>query len=179
MEQHFYFAAYKNFKKLPIINAIWVAVCAFVWDIVDAFAGFTEIGRLGFGGFVLWLLIGGISSALAFWFTAIMISPTILRTDATMFLSRKFGDESEEKARESVTIIEANEEKAREHVTIIKANSEREEPAKTSAPSRCTCQLCDKVVENLTDCKIVDNMGVRYRSVCDECLAELKANKQV
>ena len=165
MKQYFYFAAYKNFKKLPIIIAIWVSVCAFVWDIADVCAGLTEIGRLGFGGFVLWLLIGGISSALAFWFTAIVISPTILRTDATMFLSRKFGDESEEKARESVT--------------IIKANSERKEPAKTSAPSHCTCQLCDKVVENLTDCKIVDNMGVRYRSVCDECLAELQANKQV
>lgn len=43
---------------------------------------------------------------------------------------------------------------------------------------KCRCQLCDKETEHLTDCKIIDHLGTRYRSVCDVCLHELQEKMQ-
>ena len=38
-----------------------------------------------------------------------------------------------------------------------------------------TCQLCGKESCHLTSCKIVDNLGTRYRNICDNCLKEINS----
>ena len=40
------------------------------------------------------------------------------------------------------------------------------------------CELCGDYVDHLTSCKIKDEYGTRYRSICDDCIAKTKAKPQ-
>lgn len=40
------------------------------------------------------------------------------------------------------------------------------------------CEMCDEHFEHLTYCKIKDDMGTRYRNICDDCIQKLNATKQ-
>ena len=84
--------------------------------------------------------------------------------------------EAQEKARKEAA------EKARQEA-IEKAKRAAEEDAKNQAeeiekPSGEQCQLCGEYVEHLTHCKIVDDMGTRYRNICDKCIQKHNAIKQ-
>ncbi len=37
------------------------------------------------------------------------------------------------------------------------------------------CQICENSVEHVTYCEIKDDMGTRYRSLCDDCIAKYNA----
>ncbi|MBR2650776.1 MAG: hypothetical protein IKD45_03875 [Clostridia bacterium] len=75
---------YEIFKKMPLINFISTMLLAFVWAIFDAVAEITELGDLGVGAVFIWLIIGGVAAAIVSFFTALCISATVVRTDATL-----------------------------------------------------------------------------------------------
>lgn len=54
----------------------------------------------------------------------------------------------------------------------------KEQVAEIEQPSGEQCQLCDNYFEHLTYCKIVDDMGTRYRNICDGCIQKYNATKQ-
>ena len=65
------------------------------------------------------------------------------------------------------------------------AKAEREAEEKTEEqveeveqPSGEQCQLCGEYFEHLTYCKITDDMGTRYRNLCDSCIQKHNAIKQ-
>ncbi len=40
------------------------------------------------------------------------------------------------------------------------------------------CEMCEEQFGHLTYCKIKDDMGTRYRNLCDNCIQKLNATKQ-
>ena len=38
-----------------------------------------------------------------------------------------------------------------------------------------TCEMCDQGCDKITYAKIKDNMGIRYRNLCDECMKKYNA----
>ena len=79
-----YKKAYNIYKKLPQISFVITMILALAWGIIDWAAYITELAELGFGGLVIWLLAGTVLAAINLAFSAILISPTIVRTDATL-----------------------------------------------------------------------------------------------
>lgn len=41
------------------------------------------------------------------------------------------------------------------------------------------CGMCDKLSSHLTYCKIKDDLGTRYRDICDECIKKYNAKPQM
>ena len=54
----------------------------------------------------------------------------------------------------------------------------KEQEAEIEQPSGEQCQLCGKYFEHLSYCKITDEMGTRYRNICDDCIQKHNATKQ-
>ena len=54
----------------------------------------------------------------------------------------------------------------------------KEQEAEIEQPSGEQCQLCGKYFEHLSYCKIIDEMGIRYRNICDDCIQKHNATKQ-
>ena len=54
----------------------------------------------------------------------------------------------------------------------------KEQVAEIEQPSGEQCQLCGKYFEHLSYCKITDDMGTRYRNICDDCIQKHNATKQ-
>ena len=84
-----YMKYYGIYKKLPLINFISTVVIALVWGIVDAFEYITDIGELEVGAVFIWTLIGAVVGAIVMFFTAVVMSATIVRTDATIEIESK------------------------------------------------------------------------------------------
>ena len=40
------------------------------------------------------------------------------------------------------------------------------------------CELCDKQTDHLTYCEIKDDLGTRYRNICDECVLKYGAKEK-
>ena len=80
-----YLKAYGLFKKLPFIFAGFILVTCVILGFVDAFECITELGdAFDIGAIFVWGVIGGVSAAIIGGLTMIFISPTVLRTDATL-----------------------------------------------------------------------------------------------
>ena len=79
-----YKKAYNIYKKMPLISFVSTVVLALAWGILDAVEFITGIGELEFGAVVVWLLIGAVFAFIPAFLTSIIISPTVLRTDAAL-----------------------------------------------------------------------------------------------
>lgn len=73
---------YGIYKKLPFINFIATMVISLIWGIIDWCKWITDMA--GFGGLIVWLLIGAVVGLINLFFTSIYISPAIVRTDVTV-----------------------------------------------------------------------------------------------
>lgn len=90
---------YRIFKKLPKILAIVVAILVFIWSIVDvavfSYDGYYDtyygVMRLGscFLVLLIWWLIGAVSALLTYFFSALPVAATVVRTDAVLELNAK------------------------------------------------------------------------------------------
>lgn len=98
---------YRIFKKLPKILAIIIAALVFIWSIVDV-AVFSHDGyyntyygvmRLGSCLLVLliWWLIGAVLAFATYFFSALPVSATVVRTDALLELNAKVKETPAEK----------------------------------------------------------------------------------
>ena len=83
---------YEIYKKLPLINFIATCALSLVWGIIDACDWFTGIGEIGFGGVIIWLLIGAALGGIVMFFTCVGISPVVLRTDTTLEINNKINN---------------------------------------------------------------------------------------
>ena len=84
-----YSAFYKVYKLLPMIYAALVLLAGLVFGIVDACMEITEIGDLEAAAVPIWLIIGAVASAIVLWLSSIIVSPTIVRTDAIIEINKK------------------------------------------------------------------------------------------
>lgn len=81
---------YGFYKKLPKILAIVIAVLFFIWSIVDVsvFVNGSYYGVMLLPspllGMLIWWLIGALISYCSYLISSIVISPTVLRTDAVI-----------------------------------------------------------------------------------------------
>ena len=86
---------YKFYKKLPQILAIICAVLFFAWSILDVFVISYPFGYGMFDqtyalvALIIWWGIGLIPCILTYFITAIIISATVLRTDAAIEINEK------------------------------------------------------------------------------------------
>ena len=91
---------------------------------------------------------------------------------------------AEERAKreaETKTKHEAKLKTQREVAEKVKHEAEekaKEQEAEIEQPSGEQCQLCGKYFEHLSYCKIIDDMGTRYRNICDDCIQKHNATKQ-
>ena len=82
--------AYRIYKLLPAISFICSMVAALAWTVIDllAFSRYQRYGILRLESPVLpifiWLLAGLLLATITFFFTAVAISSTVLRTDAVL-----------------------------------------------------------------------------------------------
>ena len=83
---------YEIYKKLPLINFITTCVLSLAWGIIDYCEFITAISDLDFGAIFIWLLIGAAFGGIVMFFTCVAISPTILRTDATLEINNKINN---------------------------------------------------------------------------------------
>jgi hypothetical protein len=99
-----YKKTYNNvFRKLPKILAITIAVLVFIWSIVDV-SVFSSVSRyygshygvLGLGSWplalIIWWAIGAVVSFATWFFTAVGISATVVRTDAIVEINEKLAN---------------------------------------------------------------------------------------
>ena len=56
-----------------------------------------------------------------------------------------------------------------------KATCDAVEKDAKAVPKEEKCEICDEYFEHLTYCKIKDDMGTRYRNICDECIQKYNA----
>ena len=54
----------------------------------------------------------------------------------------------------------------------------KEQEAEIEQPSGEQCQMCGNYFEHLTYCRIKDDMGTRYRNICNDCIQKHNATKQ-
>ena len=92
---------YKVYRKLPVISTIILALSFFAWSILDVF-GIPY--QFGYGMFeqtyailalIIWWVIGLVNCLLTYVITAIAISATVLRTDATIEINEKLNDKNQ------------------------------------------------------------------------------------
>ena len=91
---------YAIYKKLPVISSIGCLLLFFVWSILDVFV----IGYpFGYGmmhqdtiffALIIWWVIGGIVAFATYFGEAILISATVLRTDATIEINEKLNNKN-------------------------------------------------------------------------------------
>ena len=81
--------AYRIYKQLPIISFICIMVAALAWTVIDllAFSKY-QYSILYLPSPILpiliWLSAGLLLATITFFFTAVAISPTVVRTDAVL-----------------------------------------------------------------------------------------------
>ena len=75
---------YGFYKMIPLIYALIILVGGFLFGIFDAIEEITDIGDTGILAVVIWTMISVIASAIVLCVTALVMSPTIVRTDATV-----------------------------------------------------------------------------------------------
>ena len=101
-----YSKAYGIYKLWPAIVAGFVVFASFVFGIFDFAEGITDIGDdLEFFAVIVWLVIGAIVAAIFFAVTTIIISPTVVRTDAVLEIAAatKNGNNN------TATVVDTNE----------------------------------------------------------------------
>lgn len=85
-----YQSAYQIYKLLPFISCICSMVAALAWMVIDllAFSGYQRYGILRLESPILpiliWMVVGIVLAVLTFFYTAVAISPTVVRTDAVL-----------------------------------------------------------------------------------------------
>jgi len=92
---------YKRYKKLPGILTIVIAVLVLAWSIVDVIVfsyspsyrygpqyGIMDLDSAGLV-LVIWWAIGAVLSYATWFFSALTVSATVARTDATIEISNK------------------------------------------------------------------------------------------
>lgn len=89
-----YKKAYNIYKKMPLISFISTVVLALAWGILDAIAWITEIVESEFGIVVIWMLIGSVFAFITAFLTSIIVSPTVLRTDAALAIQNSMSNPS-------------------------------------------------------------------------------------
>lgn len=91
---------YRIFKKIPKILAIVVAALVFIWSIVDvavfSYSGYYYQPYYGvmhlpswFLALFIWWIIGAVLALLTYFFSALPVSATVVRTDAMLELKEK------------------------------------------------------------------------------------------
>ena len=91
---------YAIYKKIPIISAVVWALLFFVWSIVDVFVldypfGYGMMGQdVMFFALIIWWAIGAVTALVSYFASAILISETVLRTDATLEINEKLDDKN-------------------------------------------------------------------------------------
>ena len=100
-----YEKAYGTYKLFPAIIAAIIVFGGFVFGIIDAFEEITDIGDLEILAVFVWLIIGAVAAAILFAFAVILISPTVVRTDAVLEIAAatKNGNNN------SATVVDTNE----------------------------------------------------------------------
>ena len=94
---------YCVYRKLPFISAIISLIPVIVWAITDWCEWITVIGELEFGGFIIWLAIGSVFSVAVYFFTSLVISPTVVRTDAVLRIEKILNNKNSNSFSESDT----------------------------------------------------------------------------
>lgn len=98
---------YKIYKKLPNILAIIIAVLVFIWSIVDV-AVFSREGYHDtyygvmhlpsrFLALFIWWLIGVVLAFATYFFAALPVAATVVRTDAVLEINAKVKETPAEK----------------------------------------------------------------------------------
>ena len=93
---------YSIYKKLPGIVSIILAVLVFAWSIVDvsvfsysgyysSYYGVMQIESL-FLALIIWWAIGAVLCAATWFFSALFVSATVARTDATIEINKKLAE---------------------------------------------------------------------------------------
>ncbi len=97
---------YRIFKKLPKILAIITAALVFIWSIVDV-AVFSYYGYDTYYGvmrlescflvLLIWWLIGAVLAYATYFFAALPVAATVVRTDAVLEINAKVKETPAEK----------------------------------------------------------------------------------
>ncbi len=98
---------YRIFKKLPNILAIIIAALVFIWSIVDV-AVFSHEGyqytyygvmrlKSCFLVLLIWWLIGAVLAFATYFFAALPVAATVVRTDAVLEINAKVKETLAEK----------------------------------------------------------------------------------
>lgn len=99
---------YRIFKKIPKILAIVVAALVFIWSIVDvavfSYSGYYYQPYYGvmhlpswFLALFIWWIIGAVLALLTYFFSALPVSATVVRTDAVLEINAKVKETPAEK----------------------------------------------------------------------------------
>ena len=87
-----YSTYYGIYKILPLIFAVLLIVGGIAFGIVDASAEVTAIGDdLGIFSAFIWALIGIVAAVIVCFLALIVMSPTVIRTDATLEILETLG----------------------------------------------------------------------------------------
>lgn len=155
------------------IGAI-ISFCVLVSDRWTAYFCWIPLVFAIVGPFLIWL-----SSWLLYAFGEMVEDIHAMRTKYYPLAEEAEVRKAEEKAR-----IEAEEKARREaeegekQEAEKRANFEVKNPEEEQ-PKGQKCQLCEGYFEHLTICEINDDMGTRYRKICDGCMHTHNAKKVI
>ena len=164
----------KNWAKS--IFVVESAICLF-GGIIFLIAN--ENDSLTFYGFLI-ILLGPVVAWVSSW---ILYAFGQLVEDVHAMRNKEGTAEEVKAKREAEARIKREVELKAQQEAAAKAAREAEEKAEEQVeeveqPSGEQCQLCGEYFEHLTCCKIKDDMGTRYRSLCDSCIQKHNAIKQ-
>ena len=76
-----YKKAYNTYKKLPNIALIVTIILATIWGVIDAIGLFTDLDLFAL---LVWPAAGVLLGFIVRFFVTLGVSPTVLRTDASL-----------------------------------------------------------------------------------------------
>lgn len=75
---------YNIYKMIPVICGLLTLVGGLIFGILDAIEEITGIGEAGLFAVIIWSIIGAVGALIVLFIMSITMSPTIVRTDATV-----------------------------------------------------------------------------------------------
>lgn len=91
---------------------------------------------------------------------------------------RKAEEEAAQRKAEEAAAKRKAEEAAAKHEAEERARAKAEQEAAQAKPDGEQCELCGNYFNHLTHCKITDQMGTRYRNICNDCMQKHHAQAQ-
>lgn len=174
-----------GFFKCYTIVMFWLCIVA---DVIMCFVGWSGVLWWTESDFIdgLICLIGGVFVT----FVQLVLNMLIIQLLNNIQIIRE-NIEKPVTVESSANVIHEDKEHAKRETkekarqeAIIKAKFEAEEAQKqveegeVGQPSGQQCQLCNGYFDHLTYCVIKDDMGTRYRNICNNCIQKYNAKKK-